>query len=264
MSLTSLAKKTPLVGRTLHSVRHAFRQTRLALMHKQFREKLAGHSSHRFEAPWSDRWYCHDEAVECLGFEPHYTYHPAWAARVLARLRPERHVDVGSTIAFVTVVSAFVPIDYYEYRPPNLTLSCLNVRRGNLLDLPLVDESVASLSCMHTVEHVGLGRYGEPVDVDGDVKAAAELARVISPGGSLLFVVPVGRPRVRYNANRVYSPPLVRGLFPTLVLREWTLILEDGSGMVDNPPESVVAGQDEGCGCFWFEKPAAGNGGGAA
>jgi len=47
---------------------------------------------------------------------------------------------------------------------------------------------------MNVVEHVGLGRYGEPLDPEGDIKAMRELRRVLAPGGSLLFVVPVGRP----------------------------------------------------------------------
>jgi hypothetical protein len=58
---------------------------------------------------------------------------------------------------------------------------------------------------MHVVEHVGLGRYGDPVDAEGDRKAMRELGRVVAPGGNLLFVVPVGRERVAFNAHRVYA-----------------------------------------------------------
>jgi hypothetical protein len=36
---------------------------------------------------------------------------------------------------------------------------------------------------MHVVEHIGLGRYGEPMDEQGDLKAIEELKRVLAPGG---------------------------------------------------------------------------------
>jgi hypothetical protein len=45
---------------------------------------------------------------------------------------------------------------------------------------------------MHVVEHVGLGRYGDPIDANGDAQAIKELKCVLWPGGVLYFVVPTG------------------------------------------------------------------------
>lgn len=249
-------RQAPVLGPLLREAKRAVAFGRCAREFRSFAKRAGSNGERRFEMSWSDRWYIPDEATDSLGFEPHYTYHPAWAARILARTRPERHVDIGSTIAFITTVSAFVPIDYYEFRPPRLRLDGLTVGHANLLGLPFADGSIASLSCMHTIEHVGLGRYGDPVDPDGDVRAARELSRVLAPGGDLLFVVPVGRRRIRFNANRVYDYPSAVALFPGLELVQWSLILEDGSGMVDDPEPNVVRSQNEGCGCFWFRKPA--------
>ena len=77
---------------------------------------------------------------------------------------------------------------------------------------------------MHVVEHIGLGRYGDPVDYDGDLKAIAELQRVLAPGGNLFFVVPVGQPRIMFNAHRVYSlrTDFVEA-FNTFELKEFSL-----------------------------------------
>jgi hypothetical protein len=58
---------------------------------------------------------------------------------------------------------------------------------------------------MHVIEHIGLGRYGEALDPDGDLKAIRELVRVLAAGGNLLVVVPVGRPRIQFNAHRIYD-----------------------------------------------------------
>ena len=47
--------------------------------------------------------------------------------------------------------------------------------------------------------------YLSPIDPEGDLKAVKELSRVVTKGGSLLFVVPVGKPRIQFNAHRIYS-----------------------------------------------------------
>ncbi len=130
------------------------------------------------------------------GFDSHYDYHTSWAARKVKEIDPAKHIDISSSLYFCGIVSAFVPIDFYDYRPADLKLSNLKSKEGNLYDLPFASNSVNSLSCMHTVEHVGLGRYGDGIDSDGDIKAITELKRVVSNGGSLLFVTPLGKPKI--------------------------------------------------------------------
>ena len=111
---------------------------------------------------------------------------------------------------------------------------------------------------MHVVEHVGLGRYGDPLDPDGDVVAMMELSRVLAPGGHLMFVVPVGRPRVQFNAHRIYSFDQVCQSFSTLDLVEFSLVPNrdpDGSALIVNATKTQSDRQRYGCGCFWFRKP---------
>lgn len=197
------------------------------------------------------------DATADTPFDPHYVYHPAWAARVLAETRPESHVDISSTLHFAVIASAFVPFEFYDYRPPHLGLERLAVGHADLTHLMFADESIASLSCMHTVEHIGLGRYGDPIDPEGDMKAMSELARVLARGGALLFVVPVGgRPRIEFNAHRVYSYEQVVAAFPELMLKEFSLVADDGRFMRNASP-SAANRQEYGCGMFWFVKPLA-------
>jgi SAM-dependent methyltransferase len=110
---------------------------------------------------------------------------------------------------------------------------------------------------MHVVEHVGLGRYGDPLDPEGDLKAMRELTRVLAPGGTLLFVVPVGRPKIVFNAHRIYSYEQVLNCFQGLTLRNFFLIpdnaLEDGP--MPSATKEDADKQAYGCGCFWFTKP---------
>jgi SAM-dependent methyltransferase len=210
----------------------------------------------RFEMRWEDRWPCLDDRTGETHFDRHYVFHTAWAARVLARTRPKRHVDVGGLLHFATIVSAFVPVDYYDVRPARLPLSGLTSGRADLLALPFPDASVPSLSCMHVVEHVGLGRYGDTLDPEGDRKAVAELARVVAPGGDLLFVVPIGRPRVQFNAHRIFSYRQVVEAFPGFSLVEFALIPErarDGDLLV-GATEAHADAERYGCGCFHFRR----------
>lgn len=187
----------------------------------------------------------------------HYIYHPAWAARILAAKRPKKHIDISSLLYFNVIVSAFVPVDFYDYRPADISLSDLHCGKQNLLSLSFPDCSVDSISCMHTIEHIGLGRYGDELDPDGDIKAINELKRVVSVGGSVLFVVPIsGQPRIEYNANRVYSYRQIIEYFKGFELKDFSLIVQDGEnpGIVASASESLANDQNNGCGCFWFIK----------
>jgi len=205
----------------------------------------------RFRLDWSDRYPCLEDNTGETYFDTHYIYHPAWAARILAQTHPSLHVDISSTLHFCTMVSAFIPVKFYDYRPAELSLSGLESKRGDLTCLPFADNSVDSLSCMHVVEHVGLGRYGDPIDPDGDLKAIAELKRVLSKGGSLLFVAPVGKPKIRFNAHRIYSYDQITSYFSGLRVEQFALV-DDNNKFTINTDPAYANEQRYGCGCWWF------------
>ncbi len=190
-------------------------------------------------------------------FDRHYVYHVAWALRVLRESSPREHLDIASSLHFVAAASAFVPTRFVDYRPANLVLDGLSTGAADVLRLDFSPDSIASLSCMHVIEHVGLGRYGDAFDPAGDRKAIAELKRVVAPGGTLLFVVPVsGKPRIEFNAHRVYSYQLVIELFEGFELIEYALIpdrAEEG-GLIRHADPDLTARQRYGCGCFHFRK----------
>lgn len=210
----------------------------------------------RFQCAWKDRKPCLADRTATTGFDAHYVYHTAWAARVLHRLSPERHVDIGSCLRFVTMVSAFVQVEFHDYRQAKLQLSGLRSGQADVTRLPFADKAIASLSCMHVVEHIGLERYGDPLDPRGDIKAMRELARVLAPNGYLLFVVPVGGvARIQYNAHRIYRAEQVITEFPSLELLEFALVTDDGN-FVTAADIALADAQQYGCGCFLFRKPA--------
>ncbi len=226
--------------------------------YRQFRSFRSHNQALRPEltVQWRDAWPRLDDKTAQLPFDAHYVYHTAWAARVIAQLRPLRHIDISSYTYFSTLLSAFVPVEFYDYRPADIHLSNLVCGQADLCRLRFADQSIPSLSCMHTIEHIGLGRYGDVLDPLGDCKALAELQRVLAPGGSLVIVVPIGRPRIQFNAHRIYDPKMIERELGELNLKMWSLLPDDWrQGLLDNPDHTFAISQNYGCGCFWFERP---------
>jgi SAM-dependent methyltransferase len=207
----------------------------------------------RFRLRYRDLHPCLKDRVTTTPFDQHYTYHPAWAARVLARTRPKLHIDISSILNFSAVTSAFIPIKFYDYRPAHLQLNNFESDFADLKQLPFENNSIESVSCMHTIEHIGLGRYGDDLDVKGDVKAIDELKRVTKPNGDILFVTPVGKPKLEFNAHRIYSYEQIVDYFEGCELIEFSLIPDKG-GLILNAEPGSVKDQKYGCGCFWFKK----------
>lgn len=211
----------------------------------------------RFIPLWENRYPCLYDKTAGTNFDAHYIYHPAWAARVIAKVKPKLHVDISSKLYFATMLSAFVPVDFYDYRPANIkNLSGLASKQADLMSLPFKNDSVESISCMHTIEHIGLGRYGDPFDPEGDLKAVRELKRVTKKGGTLLFVTPVGKPKLMFNAHRIYSFEQILDYFEGFDLAEFALVTDtpEKDGLVLNANKDLADKQSYGCGCFWFTK----------
>jgi SAM-dependent methyltransferase len=132
-----------------------------------------------------------------------------------------------------------------------VALPDLHCVAGSVVRLPFADASLESVSSLHVIEHIGLGRYGDPLDPRGSERAASELARVVKPGGRLYLSVPVGRERVCFNAHRVFSPHTIVGWLRGLRLEGFSMVDDDGRFQEDTP---LAAGAtlDYGCGMFEF------------
>lgn len=191
------------------------------------------------------------DATSTTQFDAHYVYHPAWAARIVKKINPDKHIDISSTLHFCSQLSAFIPVEFYDYRPAELSLDNLTSGKADLINLPFADQSISSISCMHTIEHVGLGRYGDPLEPDADLKAITELKRVVKKGGSLLLVTPIGKPRIQFNAHRIYSFQMINDLFGEFELADFSLVT-DNNQFLSPAPVAIVENQKYGCGCFWY------------
>ncbi len=204
---------------------------------------------------WKETYPCLADWVGATPFDPHYFFQTHWAAEKLARQKPHTHVDIGSSVMFVSAVSAFVPLIFIDYRPLQVQSQGLQSVSADVTSLPFADQSVPSLSCLHVIEHIGLGRYGDKLDPTGSFKAATELIRVLRPSGRLLLSTPVGRERIQFNAHRIFAPTTVLSMLTGLTLMDLALVDDQG---IFYPQATMdqAARCEYGCGMFEFEKPA--------
>jgi len=153
--------------------------------------------------------------------EPTYFYQDSWAFDLIVKAKPRSHIDIGSHHKYVALLSKVVPLTMVDLRPLSLEMESIKFVQGTILDLPFPDGSIESLSSLCVIEHIGLGRYGDPLDPLGSLKACNELARVIKPGGSLYISVPVeDDPKTYFNAHRSFNEDLFLGQFSDFTVRD--------------------------------------------
>lgn len=169
-----------------------------------------------FVFPFSSFFPCLTERkCQSGGVSGHYFYQDLRVARRIFELNPQRHVDVGSRIdGFVAHVASFRPIEVFDIRPMDVAIHNVTFRQADLMNLDeMFNECTDSLSCLHTIEHFGLGRYGDPVDFDGFDKGLKNLTRMLKPGGRFHFSTPMGPQRIEFNAHRVFSASFLKEYF---------------------------------------------------
>jgi SAM-dependent methyltransferase len=211
--------------------------------------RLPGAEPIRFMDAWPQ---VHDR-TGTAPLDAHYFYVNGWAMRCVLTNRPLRHVDIASQTIFANLLGAIVPVIFFDYRPLKAYLHGFDSVGASILDLPLADNSMASVSCLHVAEHIGLGRYGDALNPQGTHLAAQELSRILAPGGNLYFAVPVGRGRLCFNGCRVHPAEVICQYFPDLELVEFSGVHDDGR-YVENVQLSEFKDSEYACGMFWFRK----------
>lgn len=67
---------------------------------------------------------------------------------------------------------------------------------------PIKFDAALSIS---SFEHDGLGRYGDPINPNGDIEAMKRMKTILNQDGILFLSVPVAKDTLVWNAHRVYG-----------------------------------------------------------
>jgi SAM-dependent methyltransferase len=197
----------------------------------------------------------HERYEDAGSAQGHYFFQDIWAAQYLHDNRISEVVDVGSRIdGYIAHLLSSIKVTYIDIRSIKSFHQNFIYKEGSILDLPFKNNSVKAISCLHVIEHIGLGRYGDKVDPYGHVKGIEELKRICAEDGKIIFGTPVGNERVNFNAHRVFNPETIINLFKPLKLEEFSLIDDKGLEIIKNPSIEQALGCNYGCGLFVFSK----------
>lgn len=182
---------------------------------KEYGEIRRQASVSRESFPFGKLYPCLQEKDQESGvLAEHYFYQDLYVARKVFQNNPVRHVDIGSRIdGFVAHVASFREMEVLDVRDLHLAIPGVRFTRADLSakEFPLADYC-DSLSCLHALEHFGLGRYGDPIDYDGHLIGWENMFRMVKKGGKFYFSVPIGSQRIEFNAHRVFPIAYLLGL----------------------------------------------------
>ncbi len=184
----------------------------------------------------------------------HYrTFECEFSSEQIANIKPGQILDIGSYRDWLAGVMAAYPVTTVDVRDRESRLSNETVINQDVRNLELDDNSIDMLTTLHTIEHFGLGRYGDTFDPLGDVKAVNHFIRVVKPGGHFLLSVPVtaGDPCIAFNSHRIYSMEMVRAWVNELSLVDEIFIKRKPARLCDESELATQIGEfDVYCGCY--------------
>ncbi|MGB8294497.1 MAG: DUF268 domain-containing protein [Polyangia bacterium] len=209
----------------------------------------------------------HDRFDEGGATKDEYFWQDLLVARWIHQANPVHHVDVGSRVdGFVAHLAAFRTVEVFDVRRITSEIPGVTFSQRDMMDVSSVSSLTASgagycdsISCLHALEHFGLGRYGDPIDPKGYEKGIANMAGLLRAGGVLYLSTPIGRERVEFNANWVFDPRTILRLAEAVGLAHESLTivrsgLEVETASMDATAMETLALEDYNLGIFTFRK----------
>jgi len=190
----------------------------------------------------------------------HYFHQDLLVASYVAENKPNRHIDVGSRIdGFVAHVAAFRPIEIIDVRElADTGHANIHFKRMDLMKSLAVEPEICdSLSCLHAIEHFGLGRYGDSVNPTGHLTGFRNLLKMLKPKGTLYISLPISdTDQVQFNAHRIFKPDSILNWQTDYRLELLSFSYVDDAGRLHKevPFTAVQPGTQYGCGIYTFRK----------
>jgi len=193
----------------------------------------------------------------------HYFHQDLLVARKIFQREPVKHVDIGSRVdGFAAHVATFRNIEVLDIRTPPTQVTNIIFKQCDFM-APIGKEWYEysdSISCLHALEHFGLGRYGDPIDINGHLHGFNNLDKILQSGGILYFSVPIGSPqRIDFNGQRVFAINTILEMAKdNFELMEFSYVDDKGdlheNVTLDSPSITNNCDCYYGCGIFEFKK----------
>ena len=214
-------------------------------------KKMGGIITHTF--PIIDEF--RDSAGTASG---HYFHQDLVVAQYIFDSNPIRHIDFGSRIdSFVAHVAAFRKIEVFDIRPlPDCGHQNIEFQQMDLMDITSVVPVTDSISCLHTIEHFGLGRYGDTVNPKGHLIGFNNLVNMLEHGGRLYISFPISiNNEVHFNAHRSFKPKDILSWAPNRIeLIRFDYVDDRGKIHMNFDLENTNFEVTYGCGIYTFKK----------
>ena len=179
-----------------------------------------------------------------------------FASEQILQRQPDSILDIGSYRLWLVGLMSRWKVTTVDVRAREALLTNEVVINQDVLELDLPPESFDMVVSLSTIEHFGLGRYGDHFDLEADQKAVQKMLRVLKPGGYFVLSVPItrGDPFIAFNSHRVYSVDMIRAWEPSLVCVEERFVKKQALGFIDrNQVASELGDWDVYCGCYQKE-----------
>lgn len=180
-------------------------------------------------------------------------------ARRIFSANPRRHIDVGSRVdGFVAHVASFREIEVIDIRPPPGSIDGITYVQMDMMGTVPAElrQCCDSLSCLHALEHFGLGRYGDPICFNGHLKGLDNLRLLLRKGGRLYLSMPIGGQRINFNCHRVFAVSSLLGMVKQGFEIQVFSYIDDNGRLhknVELNSDSVEANFGCNCGCAVIE-----------
>jgi hypothetical protein len=190
----------------------------------------------------------------------HYFHQDLLVANFIFQQNPIRHIDIGSRIdGFVAHVASFREIEVLDIRPMEQSIHQMIIfNQKDLMSDQLSSNITDSLSCLHAIEHFGLGRFGDPINPNGHLIGFSNMIKLIRPNGRFYISFPVNSSQTKtyFNAHRVFNFKEILSWQGSeyLSLIRFDLVDDHGDLHKDINIDYVDMKFEFGCGIYTFNK----------
>lgn len=158
-----------------------------------------------------------------------YFWQDIWAAKKVFQEKDVRNsfrcYDIGSRLdGFIAhLLAGGIEVTMIDIRPLPYHVPGLNFIQADATSMKgIKDESIECLTALCSLEHFGLGRYGDSIDPEACFKCFRAIQKKVKRGGKIYISVPIGAEHLEFNAHRIFNASTIINEFSDCNLIEFS------------------------------------------